>query len=70
MIPTMDDEQRIQHLEEVISYLENHVAEQDKEMLKLQQKTDLLIKELKKLHARIEEEDDGEDLPFEKPPHY
>jgi len=66
----MESQQRIQHLEEAISFLENHIAEQDKEMLRLHKKVELLVQEFKKLQSRMDDDQDQEDLPIEKPPHY
>ncbi len=61
---------RLIHLEETISFMENHIQEQDKEILGFQNRLDKVIKELKQIRQQSQ---DNEPIPGpgeEKPPHY
>ncbi len=63
----------IQELETKFAFLERHVEEQDHIILKLQQTVDLLVKELKLLKEKQDDENHGSSATNEidvKPPHY
>jgi len=62
----------IQNMEIKISYLERHVEEQDKEILRLNQEIALVAKELTRLKGKFESQQDSKnDAPVdERPPHY
>lgn len=65
--------ERINHLEEKIAYLERHVTEQDKVMLEFADELKILRRELKAMRERAASGADGEgrDEPLdERPPHY
>lgn len=60
----------IKKLEEHLAFMDNHIAEQDKEIMNLRQKLDKAIEELKTLRDYF---DSGALTPGdtrEKPPHY
>ena len=60
-------------LEEQMTHLEQHVAEQDKVIFKMGQEIANLQRAIQKLHATLEEKSTGSGsvLPSdEKPPHY
>lgn len=52
------------------AFLEKHVAEQDRAMLEMAARIDLLEARLKQLHGRVERGPDGGTMPDERPPHY
>ena len=67
--------ERIQRLEEKIAYLERHVTEQDRAMLELVEQIEAMRRALKVLRERGARaggtsEDDVQNLPDERPPHY
>lgn len=57
-------------LEEKTAYLERHIEAQDRELLRLWNTIDKLNQDLKKLQARIEEGNNSEAPPNDRPPHY
>jgi uncharacterized coiled-coil protein SlyX len=61
---------QIRKLEEDITFLDNHVIQQDKEILTIQQKLDKTIKELKELRGHFESGGLTSGNADEKPPHY
>lgn len=68
--PETSFETQIQKLEEDLTFLDDHVAKQDKEILSLQRKLDKTIEGLKALRAHFDSgalQSGGAD---EKPPHY
>ena len=67
--------ERIQRLEEKIAYLERHVTEQDRAMLKIVEQVEALRRELKAFRERDvsgrgSPAEDVQDLSDERPPHY
>tara|TARA_B110000037_G_scaffold59161_1_gene72331 strand:+ start:1097 stop:1303 length:207 start_codon:yes stop_codon:yes gene_type:complete len=63
----------IQELETKMAFMERHIEEQDKVILRLQKTTDLLVKEMKKLQDNQSNKDGEGNSEFqhdEKPPHY
>ena len=65
-----EESDRIGILESRYAFLEKHVAEQDRAMLEMAARIDLLEARLKQLHGRVERGTDGGSLPDERPPHY
>lgn len=61
---------KIQKLEEDLTFLDDHIAKQDKEILSLQKKIDKTIDELKALRTHFESRTLQTDATDEKPPHY
>ncbi|MGE9294507.1 MAG: SlyX family protein [Puniceicoccales bacterium] len=69
-MPT-DHEERFNELEARIAYLERHLEQQDREMLKQAERITLLTRELSKLKGRVDDGLDGSSMPAqERPPHY
>lgn len=71
-IPVManEDSDRLGMLETRYAFLERHVAEQDRAMLEMAKRIDLLEARLKQLHGRVERGSEGSTMPDERPPHY
>ena len=61
-----------QNLEAKITFLERHVEQQDKEILRLSQELAIVAKELSALRGKVEDqaEPKNEPSPDERPPHY
>jgi uncharacterized coiled-coil protein SlyX len=66
----MDDNERINRLEERYAHLQRHQAEQDKVMLELADEVAKLRKEIAVLRARATGGTESGELPDERPPHY
>lgn len=72
----MSNESRLERLEERFAWLQRHVTEQDRAMLKLSEENALLRRELEELRGRVsgsalrEAGDAGLPPDEEKPPHY
>jgi uncharacterized coiled-coil protein SlyX len=66
----MDDNERINRLEERYAHLQRHQAEQDKVMLELADEVAKLRKEIAVLRARAPGGSETGELPDERPPHY
>ncbi|MSU49165.1 MAG: SlyX family protein [Opitutus sp.] len=67
--------ERLNHLEEKIAYLERHVTEQDKAMLEFADELSKVRRELKALRERASTADpgaggEGGGAQDERPPHY
>lgn len=63
--------ERIDHLEERLSWLQRHVTEQDKAMLEMAGQIDRLKAELLRLRQRADAAQPGAEMPAqERPPHY
>lgn len=61
---------QIRKLEEDLTFLDDHVIQQDKEILAIQQKLDKSIEELKELRSHFESGGLTTGNADEKPPHY
>lgn len=61
---------RIQKLEEELTFLDDHVAKQDQEILNLHKKLGKTVQELKELRKYFESGSLTSGLADEKPPHY
>jgi uncharacterized coiled-coil protein SlyX len=61
---------KIRKLEEDLTFLDDHIAKQDKEILSLQKKLDKTIDELKALRTHFESGTLQAGATDEKPPHY
>lgn len=61
---------RLGTLEFRYAFLERHVAAQDRAMLEMAARIDMLETRLKQLHGRVERGTDGGATPDERPPHY
>ncbi len=74
MVPEEDKEDnlasKIQELEEHLTFLDDHIGKQDKEIMNLQKKIDKSITELKELRAHFQSGALSADRHDEKPPHY
>ncbi len=66
----MSDAERLTKLEERYAHLQRHSTEQDKVMLGLSEELAKLRQEIAKLAAQRSHNQDGEDLPHDRPPHY
>ncbi|MBC2594577.1 SlyX family protein [Ruficoccus amylovorans] len=64
------DQERFNDLEARIAYLERHLEQQDREMLKQAERLALLTRELTSLKGRVQGMDDKGMPAQEKPPHY
>jgi uncharacterized coiled-coil protein SlyX len=65
-----EDSDRLEALEFRYAFLEKHVAEQDRVMLELAKRLDLLESRQKQLHERLDQGPEGGAMPDERPPHY
>ena len=65
-----EESDRFGILESRYAFLEKHVEEQDRAMLEMAARIDLLESRLKQLHGRVERGTDGGTIPDERPPHY
>ena len=65
-----EDSNRLDTLEFRYAFLEKHVAEQDRAMLELAARLDLLESRQKQLRERLEQGTEGGAMPDERPPHY
>jgi len=65
-----EDRDRLDALEFRYAFLEKHVAEQDRAMLELAKRLDLLELRQKQLHERLVQGTEGGAPPDERPPHY
>lgn len=63
-------EARIKKLEEDLTFLEQHVSRQDKEIFNLQQKLDKTISEIKEMREYFKSGAPSTGTTEEKPPHY
>ena len=61
---------KIQKLEEELTFLDDYVTKQNREILQLQKKQDKIITELKELRTRFESRSESENGDYENPPHY
>ncbi len=61
---------QIQKLQEHLTFLDEHVSQQDKEILSLQKKLDKSVQELKELRDHFNSGALSMGSPDEKPPHY
>jgi len=61
---------QIRKLEEDLTFLDDHVVKQDKEILRIQQKLDKSIQELKELRGHFESGGLTAGNEDAKPPHY
>jgi SlyX protein len=67
----MPDDERLLRLEERLSWLQRHLVEQDREMLKMGAAIGTLKRELAALRERATDARQGNPMPAdEKPPHY
>jgi SlyX protein len=57
-------------LEEKLAWLQRHVMEQDKAMLRMAEEIDRLKKQVAELRAKLAAEPDESAAPDERPPHY
>lgn len=65
-----EESDRLGILESRYAFLEKHVAEQDRAMLEMAARIDLLEARLKQLHGRVERGTDAGSPHDERPPHY
>ena len=61
---------RIQKLEEELTFLDEHVSQQDQEILNLQKKIEKTVLELKELREHLQSGSLSTTSGDEKPPHY
>jgi uncharacterized coiled-coil protein SlyX len=61
---------KIQELEEHLTFLDDHLTKQDKEIMNLQKKLEKSITELKELREHFQSGTLSSDRHDEKPPHY
>lgn len=61
---------RLALLEEKLAWLQRHVMEQDKAMLKMAEEIDRLKKRVTELRGKMAAEPDESSAPDERPPHY
>lgn len=61
---------RIKKLEEDFTFLEQHVSQQDKEMLNIQQKLEKTISEIKEMRNYFNSDAFSTGSSEQKPPHY
>ncbi|QXD24941.1 SlyX family protein [Opitutia bacterium ISCC 51] len=61
---------KIQELEEHLTFLDDHITKQDKEIMNLQKKLEKSITELKELREHFQSGALSSDRHDEKPPHY
>ena len=61
---------QIQKLEEQLTFLDDHITKQDKEIMSLQKKLDKSISELKELREHFQSGALSVGRHDEKPPHY
>lgn len=59
-----------QELEYKITFLERHVQEQDRELMKMRKELDQQAKLIEQLRNRLPKESDHIDASHQKPPHY
>jgi len=68
---TMDENTRLTRLEEKTAFLDQHVTEQDKVILRQSEEIDRLKREIAALAARLEELQSADAPPADqRPPHY
>jgi uncharacterized coiled-coil protein SlyX len=61
----------IQDLETKIAFIERHIEEQDRIILKLRQQVETIVQELSQLKTKLQESaDSSTEIPDERPPHY
>jgi uncharacterized coiled-coil protein SlyX len=65
-----EESERLGILESRYAFLEKHVAAQDRAMLEMAARLDLLEARQKQLRERVERGTDGGTIPDERPPHY
>jgi SlyX protein len=63
-------EERLDRLEERLSWLQRHVTEQDKAMLEQSRLLDRALAEIRLLRERTANGSPAEPMPDERPPHY
>jgi SlyX protein len=63
-------EERLDRLEERLSWLQRHVTEQDKAMLEQSRLLDRALAEIRLLRERASSGAPSESAPDERPPHY
>lgn len=65
-------ENRLQEIEIKLTFLERHVGEQDRVILKLREQIDLLSRQLERVTHQLAQarEAAGDDQPEPPPPHY
>ena len=66
--PSQDS--RIQELEEQLTFLDEHITQQDQEIMNLQKKLDKTIQELKQLREYFQSGALSTGTADEKPPHF
>lgn len=65
-----EESDRLRILESRYAYLEKHVVEQDRAMMEMAARLDLLESRQRQLRERVERGTDGGAIPDERPPHY
>ncbi|MEM9227342.1 MAG: SlyX family protein [Verrucomicrobiota bacterium] len=65
-----NDDERQERLETRLAYLERHLEQQDRGILKQSEQLGRLLEELKQQKQQLEALSESKPLPSEKPPHY
>jgi len=64
------DPEPLARFEERLAWLQRHVAEQDKAMLRMAEEIDRLKQQVAELRGKLTDEPDGTPGPEARPPHY